>query len=104
MAMIPLKEYALRLGKNPQVVYQKAARGTFNTARKVGRDWFIDEDEPYQDRRLKTGDYVGFRYGYQYQKERRLRKAAAQTDSTGNTDNTDNANGSNEQPGEEKPQ
>lgn len=61
MSMIPLKEYAERLGKNPQVVYQKAARGTFRTARKIGRDWFIDEHEPYQDARVRSGKYIGFR-------------------------------------------
>lgn len=58
MGLITIKEYAERLGKNPQVVYQKAARGTFETAVKIGRDWFIDEDEPYSDRRVKHGRYV----------------------------------------------
>lgn len=76
MAMITLKEYAERLGKNPVVVRQKAIRGTFKTAEKRGRDWWIDEDEPYTDARIKTGEYVDFRYGYQYQKERRARKQA----------------------------
>lgn len=61
MALILLKEYAKRLGKNHVVVLQKAARGTFKTARKIGRQWFIDEDEPYLDARVKTGNYVGFR-------------------------------------------
>ena len=57
--MIPLKDYAEHLGKNPQVVYQKAVRGTFRTARKIGRQWFIDENEPYQDARINTGKYIG---------------------------------------------
>jgi uncharacterized protein YcfJ len=61
MGMITLKEYALRLGKNPDVVRQKALRGTMKTARKIGRDWFIDEDEPYTDARITTGEYVGKR-------------------------------------------
>lgn len=76
MAMITLKEYAERLGKNPVVVYQKARYGTLRTAKKMGRDWFIDEDEPYVDQRVKSGKYVDFKYGYQYQKERKARKAA----------------------------
>lgn len=59
MALILLKEYAERLGKNPVVVTQKAERGTFRTARKIGRQWFIDEFEPYQDARIRTGKYVG---------------------------------------------
>lgn len=76
MAMITLKEYAERLGKNPVVVYQKARYGTLKTAKKMGRDWFIDENEPYTDQRVKSGKYIDFKYGYQYQKERKARKAA----------------------------
>lgn len=75
MALITLKEYAEKQGKNPVVVRQKAIRGTFKTAVKRGRDWWIDEDEPYTDARIKTGAYIDFRYGYQYQKERIKRKA-----------------------------
>lgn len=59
--MITLKEYAERLGKNPVVVRQKALRGGFNTARKIGRDWHIDEDEPYLDNRVKSGKYRDWR-------------------------------------------
>ena len=76
MALITLKEYAERLGKNPLVVYQKARYGTLKTARKLGRDWVIDEDEPYEDKRIKSGKYVDWKYGYKYQKERKARKAA----------------------------
>jgi len=61
MALITLKEYALRLGKNPDVVRQKSLRGTLKTAQKLGRDWFIDENEPYVDRRITSGKYVGQR-------------------------------------------
>ena len=61
MALIPLKEYAERLGKNPVTARQKALRGGFKTAQKMGRDWFIDEDEPYGDNRIKSGNYIGFR-------------------------------------------
>lgn len=77
MGMIPLKEYAERLGKNPVIVYQKAHNGGFTTARMIGRQWFIDEDEPYIDRRIRSGKYVGYKYGYQYQKSLRLKKEAA---------------------------
>ena len=76
MGMITLKEYAERLGKNPTVVRQKAQRGTFQTAKKMGRDWFIDEEEPYEDARIKTGDYIGYKYGYQYHKQRKAIKEA----------------------------
>ena len=61
MGLISLMEYARRHGKNPVIVRQKAARGGFNTARKMGRDWFIDEDEPYLDRRIISGKYINAR-------------------------------------------
>lgn len=84
MGMITLKEYALRHGKDISSARYKALRGTFQTARKIGRDWFIDEDEPYEDKRIKTGAYIGFKYGYQYQKQRRLAKEQMQDGGTHN--------------------
>ena len=62
MALIPLAEYAKKNGRLPVSVRQKAIRGGFATARKLGRDWFIDEDEVYPDNRIKTGDYVDWRH------------------------------------------
>lgn len=112
MGMITLKEYAERLGKNPVVARQKAQRGTFQTARKIGRDWFIDEDEPYEDARIKTGDYIGFKYGYQYHKQRKALKearlaaeaaaAAAAAEATAQQQETSDAD--TQQPEEEMPQ
>lgn len=61
MAKILLREYSKRLGKNPVVAAQRAARGSFETAEKFGRDWWIDEDEPWLDARIKTGKYIDFR-------------------------------------------
>ena len=61
MALITLKEYAIRLGKDPAVARQKANRNGFKTAQKIGRDWFIDEDEPYEDNREKSGKYKNWR-------------------------------------------
>lgn len=61
MAEITLKEYAIRHEKAPVSVRQKAQRGGFKTARKVGRDWVIDENEPYTDERVVTGRYIGSR-------------------------------------------
>lgn len=55
MGLIPLKEYAQRHGKDPVVVRNKALRGSFETARKIGRQWFIDEDEPYGQTRSDQG-------------------------------------------------
>lgn len=59
--MITLKEYALRHDRDPVVMRQKAIRGGFKTARKIGRDWFINENEPLIDGRIKSGKYVNFR-------------------------------------------
>ena len=61
MALITLKEYAERHGRNPATARQKANRGGFLTAQKIGRDWFIDEDEPYADNRETSGDYKNWR-------------------------------------------
>ena len=52
--MIPLKQYAEKLGKDPVVARQRAGRGAFKTAKKIGRDWFIDENEPWIDHREKS--------------------------------------------------
>lgn len=49
---ITITEYAARHNRSPVTVRQKALRGGFKTARRLGRDWLIDEDEPYTDNRL----------------------------------------------------
>lgn len=59
MALILLTEYAKRHGKKPVVVTQKAGRGGFKTAKKIGVQWFIEEDEPYIDGRVTSGKYIG---------------------------------------------
>lgn len=64
MALITLKEYAKKYGRSDATVRQKLYRGGFKTARKIGRQLFIDEDEAYVDERIISGEYVGFREGY----------------------------------------
>lgn len=61
MGMITLKEYAERNGKNLANMRQKAIRGGFTTAVHMGRDWIIDEDEPFIDNRIRDGKYVDWR-------------------------------------------
>lgn len=58
--LISLVEYAERHGKNPANARQMAARGSFQTARKIGRNWVIEDTEPWPDRRVKTGEYIGW--------------------------------------------
>ena len=64
MGIITLKEYAERHGRDPATFRQKALRGGFQTAKKIGRDWMIDEDEPLVDKRVQSGNYVGWRDKY----------------------------------------
>ena len=59
--LITCKEYAKRVGLSPTSVRHKCERGGFKTARKIGRDWLIDENEQNVDRRVKNGNYVGMR-------------------------------------------
>lgn len=59
--LISLVEYAERHGKNPANARQMAARGSFTTARKIGRNWVIEDTEPWPDRRVKSGTYIGWR-------------------------------------------
>lgn len=54
MSLISLAEYASIHGKNPATVRQKAGRKGFKTARKIGRNWVIDSEEPYSDNRQKN--------------------------------------------------
>ena len=56
MALITLKDWAIRHGIDPATARQKALRGGFKTAEKVGRDWMIDDDEPKVDLRRKDAE------------------------------------------------
>lgn len=57
---IPLKEWAVKCGVNPDNARQRANRGTL-PAEKIGRDWFIYEDVPNTDSRIKSGKYTDWR-------------------------------------------
>lgn len=56
--LVSLGEYAKLHGKNPASARQMALRGGFKTARKIGRNWIIDDQEPYPDARIKSGKYL----------------------------------------------
>ena len=56
--LITLTEYAARHGKDTSSARQMALRGGFETARKIGRNWVIDDAEPWPDRRIRSGKYV----------------------------------------------
>lgn len=59
--LISLAEYAAQHGKAATSARKLAQRGRFETAQKIGRNWAIDDAEPWPDRRVKTGKYIGWR-------------------------------------------
>lgn len=59
MELIPLSEYAKMHGIARTTATQRAARGSFKTAQKIGNMWVIDKNEPYVDNRIKEGKYIG---------------------------------------------
>ena len=56
--LIGLTEYAEINGVDPSTVRQRAIRGAYQTARKIGRNWVIDKNEPHVDHRIKSGKYM----------------------------------------------
>ena len=58
--LISLAEYAEKHGKCQESARKMAQRGGFETARKIGRNWVIDREDPWPDRRIKTGEYIGW--------------------------------------------
>ena len=59
--LIPIAEYARRIGKATITVADKCRRGALPGAVKVGRDWFVPANAEYPDYRVKSGNYIGFR-------------------------------------------
>jgi len=59
--LIPISEYAARIGRDPATVRQKILRGALPGAVKLGRDWLIPADAPYTDSRVKSGEYKNWR-------------------------------------------
>lgn len=53
---ITLTEWAERHGIDPATARQRALRGAFETAEKMGRIWIIKENEELIDHRRKGGD------------------------------------------------
>lgn len=51
--LISLAEWAKKNGIDPATARQRAGRGAFETARKIGRNWVIDEAEVLVDHRKR---------------------------------------------------
>lgn len=52
--LISLSEYAKLNNLDDSTVRQRAIRGSYRTARKIGRNWVIDKNEPHVDHRIKS--------------------------------------------------
>lgn len=59
--MLPIAEYAKKIGKATITVADKCRRGNLPGAVKIGRDWFVPKDAEYPDFRVKSGNYIGAR-------------------------------------------
>lgn len=59
--MLPIAEYAKKIGKATITVADKCRRGNLPGAVKIGRDWFVPKDAEYPDFRVKSGTYIGAR-------------------------------------------
>ena len=56
--LISLAEYARLIGIDLSTVRQRAIRGAYQTARKIGRNWVIDKNELHVDHRVKSSQYI----------------------------------------------
>lgn len=59
--LVSTTEYARLHGIQPINVRKMLLRGGLKTAVRLGKNWYIDKDEPWPDRRVKSGKYVGWR-------------------------------------------
>lgn len=57
-SLITIAQYAARIGKAPRSVRQKCQLGTLPGAVKIGRDWLIPANAPYDDMRVTSGKYT----------------------------------------------
>ncbi len=58
---ISIAEYATLHGVSAQTIKKKCQRDGFATAKKIGRNWVIDKNEPFVDNRVKSGKYRNWR-------------------------------------------
>lgn len=59
--LLSVSEYAAKVGKVPSAIRHKIRRGNLPEAVKMGRDWFIPVDTPYDDKRFRSGKYTAWR-------------------------------------------
>ena len=59
--LVSLAEYARKNGEDPATARQRAGRGAFKTAVKIGRNWLIEDSEAWNDARIRSVQYVNAR-------------------------------------------
>lgn len=59
--MLTLVEFAEKVGKSPFTIKRGIQDGRFPEAVKVDGKWMFPEDLELTDRRLKDGEYIGWR-------------------------------------------
>ena len=59
--LLSLPEYAAKVGRDQASVRRKCIAGRIPGAAKVGRNWIIPADAPYEDQRIRSGKYAGWR-------------------------------------------
>lgn len=69
MKLLSVTEFAQKHNVQPATVRQKIIRGNLPEAFKVGNTWAIPEDAPYNDARVKTGEYKNWRNKRKEQEE-----------------------------------
>ena len=56
--LISLIDYAKKYNVHPNTVREKIYRGNIPGAVKIGRNWCVPEDAPYEDHRVVSGKYL----------------------------------------------
>ncbi|MEG2429323.1 MAG: hypothetical protein RSA99_02975 [Oscillospiraceae bacterium] len=56
--LISILDYSKIYERKAMTVMQRCERGDFQTALKIGRNWYIDENEPYFDTRFKDKIFI----------------------------------------------
>lgn len=59
--LLTVPEYAAKVGREQSAIRRKILRGTLPGAVKMGRDWLIPADTPYEDQRIRSGKYTAWR-------------------------------------------
>lgn len=56
---VSVAEYAAIHNVSHITIQKRCRRGSFSSARKIGRNWILDKNEPFIDRRTTSGKYRG---------------------------------------------